>query len=121
MQAPTAIGTLSLSVKVFQIVSDCGDLSDDITGPNEPTRSNRLAATGGGAGDGQLVESLSPMESGDLNPGAPECGPTQTQCDGTSWSGRQLDLCGVCGGGCLPPACAVQACPELNALIVRIR
>lgn len=126
MQSPTnSAGKLNLSVRLFEPTADCGDLSDDATGAVEQTRSSRLAETasidsGGGIGS---VDTLGPAESGDrgVGPAAQTCGAKSTHCDGTADSGRQLDLCGVCGGSCLPPSCVVQACPELNPLFIRLR
>mmetsp|Transcript_59233 Transcript_59233/g.157296 ORF Transcript_59233/g.157296 Transcript_59233/m.157296 type:complete len:1464 (+) Transcript_59233:82-4473(+) len=47
--------------------------------------------------------------------------PAATYCDGTTWSGRQLDRCWVCGGGCQSDDCTASACPEVNDALVRVR
>jgi len=44
-------------------------------------------------------------------------------CDGSATSGRQLDACYVCGGGCFPPACRRDACVETatSPYLLRLR
>jgi hypothetical protein len=44
-------------------------------------------------------------------------------CDGTQHSGRQLDLCSVCGGSCFEPTCSKEACVETSStpLLLRLR
>ena len=52
----------------------------------------------------------SPAEAGAT---AEECvGSGLSYCDNTQDSGRQLDACSVCGGGCFPPDCSAAACVE---------
>ena len=34
-------------------------------------------------------------------------------CDSSLESGKELDICGVCGGYCVPPTCTVQDCTPL--------
>uniref|UniRef100_A0A6U5W4B8 Peptidase S8/S53 domain-containing protein n=1 Tax=Guillardia theta TaxID=55529 RepID=A0A6U5W4B8_GUITH len=45
----------------------------------------------------------------------------ETYCDNTYDSGRQLDLCNVCGGHCFPPRCSMQHCMGADQAIMRIR
>jgi hypothetical protein len=118
-------GKLNLSMHLYQTIADCGDLSDDATEVNEQTRSNRLSAATTSSDDSSMrsLESMGPAHSGDPNVGSAAivCAASETYCDGTTESGRQLDLCGVCGGNCLPPSCFIQSCPEVSPTYIRIR
>lgn len=44
-----------------------------------------------------------------------------TYCDNSLDSGRQLDLCRVCGGQCFAPDCSVEACAHTNPLVSTVR
>jgi hypothetical protein len=106
----------------------CGDIGDGPHVPAEPTR-NSLLTTANGASQPQptytatsasataaaaaIVATLGPQDAC-TTAGA-------THCDGTNFSGRQLDLCAVCGGRCLPPACVPQECAESVPGLARIR
>jgi hypothetical protein len=71
------------------------------------------AAAAAAAAASTLVATLGPQEM---------CSAAgATHCDGNSLSGRQLDLCAVCGGRCLPPTCGPQDCAEAVPGLARIR
>ena len=108
----------------------CGDVGDGAHAEVEPTRASTLASADGrppprlpsdaaaaaaaAVASGELVASLGAADS---------CAAQdESFCDGSTNSGRQLDICGVCGGSSFPPFVTSQAeCVESGAGIARIR
>ena len=96
---PVAV-TVDSSAQLFASASACSDKQDGKTIIAQPTRANNLSGT-----NVACLAQTSPGPDG-------QCQARQaTYCDNTYTSGRQLDLCRVCGGTCFGPNCSAALCP----------
>ena len=81
-------------LRIYTIPVSCSDKMDGASQIAENTHSLNLGH--------QNVKSLLPKD---------QClKDNRTYCDGTTHTGRQLDLCGVCGGSCFKPSCTRAHC-----------
>ena len=95
-------------LRMYTLPVDCSDKKDGRTGITENTHSINLEKN-------QHLQSLK---------GKDQCVKDgRTYCDNTHHSGRQLDLCLVCGGTCFEPGCTKADCygQEGNENMIRIR
>ena len=94
-------------LRMYTLPVDCSDKRDGRTGITENTHSINL--------ENQHLRSLMSKDQC-LKDG-------RTYCDNTYHSGRQLDLCLVCGGTCFEPGCTKADCygQEGNENQIRIR
>ncbi|EKX36768.1 hypothetical protein GUITHDRAFT_145509 [Guillardia theta CCMP2712] len=112
MNAASQAGAVSVYVSVRgQLYANsipCSDKRDGDLLPSFDSRTTKIRSD-----DRRGVDSV-----GDAN----VCADTnKNYCDGSSSSGRQVDLCGVCGGGCFPPACSLSHCISSSSLLARVR
>jgi hypothetical protein len=94
-------------LRMYTLPVDCSDKRDGRTGITENTHSINL--------ENQHLRSLMSKD---------QCVKDgRTYCDNTYHSGRQLDLCLVCGGTCFEPGCTKADCygQEGNENQIRIR
>jgi len=90
---------VDVAVQLYTLPLHCSDMKDGSTGINENTRSLDLS--------NRNVRSLLPNDQCEKD--------GRTYCDNTQDSGRQLDLCLVCGGACFAPDCTKDHCYVSNS------
>eukprot|EP00960_Hanusia_phi_P071811 767636-Hanusia_phi.AAC.7 len=101
---------VSVRGQLYANSMSCSDKQDGKLLPSFDTRSNKIRNDDrkgiDSVGDGNICK--------DTN---------KVYCDGSSNSGRQVDLCGVCGGGCFPPLCSLLQCASSSSssLLARVR
>ena len=90
--------TVDAYAQLYTAATACSDKQDGNAFSIQPTHANNLSGTN--------VASLSSDSSS-------QCQAKQTTyCDASYSSGRQLDLCRVCGGACFAPNCTAAMCPR---------
>jgi len=98
---------VNVVARLYTLPIDCSDKKDGKTGLLENTHSLNL--------DNSNLRSLAPNDMCVKD--------ERTYCDNSYTSGRQLDVCLVCGGNCFAPDCSTKHCfgHEENPDFVRMR